>query len=234
MLEVIAGYAITDRIDGDNMTERKYPEQLDERIGTKEWGEGVDELVDHYISETIDALGMEPENEQLAKVIYNQALDTKVIENRTLGEIIAASILIASRIDDSPQPPAKVSSLCYSSQTGVNKSVSRLSKELDVQIGPVDPRNFATEYCEKLRLQQSTEEKAIDVIEQCQEAGLHSGRSPSAFAAAAVYLACLLEDELKTRLEVADVAGVSPKSITNNYHPQVEHLGYLQEEETED
>jgi len=56
------------------------------------------------------------------------------------------------------------------------------------------------------------------------EKGLLSGKSPTGYAAAAIYAASLLCNEKKTQREVADVAQVEV-TIRNRYQEQIEAMG---------
>ena len=55
--------------------------------------------------------------------------------------------------------------------------------------------------------------------------GLLSGKSPTGYAAAAIYAASLLCNEKKTQREVADVAQVTEVTIRNRYQEQIEAMG---------
>ena len=51
-----------------------------------------------------------------------------------------------------------------------------------------------------------------------------SGRGPAGVAAAALYVAALMNDEKKTQREVADVAGITEVTIRNRYKELIEQL----------
>ena len=53
---------------------------------------------------------------------------------------------------------------------------------------------------------------------------LTSGRGPAGIAAAALYVAALINDEKKTQREVADVAGITEVTIRNRYKELIERL----------
>ena len=54
---------------------------------------------------------------------------------------------------------------------------------------------------------------------------LTSGRGPAGIAAAALYVAALINDEKKTQREVADVAGITEVTIRNRYKELLDKLG---------
>ena len=69
------------------------------------------------------------------------------------------------------------------------------------------------------------QQKAKEVINVSTEAGLLSGKSPTGFAAAAIYAASLLCDEKVTQRTAADAANVTEVTIRNRYQEQIEAMG---------
>ena len=53
---------------------------------------------------------------------------------------------------------------------------------------------------------------------------LTSGRGPAGIAAAALYVAALLNGEKKTQREVADIAGITEVTIRNRYKELLDKL----------
>jgi transcription initiation factor TFIIB len=227
---MVLGKAVQDKIPSQQMPENQ-PDVMSERIGTEERGEQLKELAHSSIDQAVQYVDIDESTGQLAKAIYHQSLTTNVIQNRTLGQVIAASMILASRQDNAPMPATRVSKMFDVDEKSVMKTKTELLQNLPIEIGPIDPEQYIPQYCEKLRLSDEVEARAIDIVNECKEIGLHSGRSPSAFAASAVYVSCLLNNEPKTQREVADVAGISKKTITNIYHGQVEHTFDMDSEE---
>ncbi len=65
---------------------------------------------------------------------------------------------------------------------------------------------------------------AIKILKKAELSELTSGRGPAGIAAAALYLAALLNNEKKTQREVADVAGVTEVTIRNRYKELLDKL----------
>ena len=64
----------------------------------------------------------------------------------------------------------------------------------------------------------------MDVLRQAEKVELTSGRGPAGIAAAALYVAALINDEKKTQREVADIAGITEVTIRNRYKELIEKL----------
>jgi transcription initiation factor TFIIB len=90
---------------------------------------------------------------------------------------------------------------------------------------PVDPQKYVPRFCSALDLGEEVQSKAKEVIEASAAEGFLSGKSPTGYAAAAIYAASLLCNEKKTQREVADVAQVTEVTIRNRYQEQIEAVG---------
>jgi transcription initiation factor TFIIIB Brf1 subunit/transcription initiation factor TFIIB len=66
--------------------------------------------------------------------------------------------------------------------------------------------------------------EAVDILKKAEISELTSGRGPAGIAAAALYVAALLNDEKKTQREVADVAGITEVTIRNRYKELLDRL----------
>ena len=61
-------------------------------------------------------------------------------------------------------------------------------------------------------------------MKRAEEVELTSGRGPAGIAAAALYVAALMNDEKKTQREVADIAGITEVTIRNRYKELIDKL----------
>lgn len=91
---------------------------------------------------------------------------------------------------------------------------------------PVDPKQYVPRFCSKLDVSEEVQIKAKEIIDVSAEQGLLSGKSPTGFAAAAIYSASLLCNEKQTQSEVGDVAQVTEVTIRNRYQEQIEAMGF--------
>ena len=64
----------------------------------------------------------------------------------------------------------------------------------------------------------------FSILKKADISELTSGRGPAGIAAAALYVAALLNDEKKTQREVADVAGITEVTIRNRYKELIDRL----------
>jgi len=105
------------------------------------------------------------------------------------------------------------------------KALLRRSKDIASTVG-LDPSAFfgseqyVDRYCDALDVSDAVNERAREIIEITEESGLSSGKSPSGWAAAAVYNACLDVGEKRTQQELSRIANVSQATIRNRYQEQ--------------
>ena len=110
-------------------------------------------------------------------------------------------------------------------QKEIGRAYRYISEELNLEIEPADPKQYVPRFASKLDVSTEVKQQATDVIDIGVEEGLHSGRSPTGFAAAAIYVASLLCNEKVTQEQVADAANVTEVTVRNRYQEQLEAMG---------
>jgi len=86
----------------------------------------------------------------------------------------------------------------------------------DVTVDGVEA-DFVARYCRELGVDDSVAGRADALCADAVDAGLNSGRAPSAFAAAVVYAAVVVEDAEVEQKQVAEVADVTTTIIRRYY-----------------
>ncbi|WP_170155559.1 transcription initiation factor IIB family protein [Halopiger aswanensis] len=208
----------------DEIEDEKIESLLHQYVGTKEWGEETIEVAYYRIDEICDDAGLPDEVNQVAKAIYQRSLDERVIQRHRLCDLTCGAVYAACRTQNQAYSARELARSGEIGEKPLKKAFSDLVNTLNLKAGPVDPRNYVPRYCEELILSEKVEERAVEILDVCEEHGAYSGKSPTAFAAAAIYLACLLENEKKTQQEVADVCKSGVKTIRNRYREQLELL----------
>jgi transcription initiation factor TFIIB len=89
---------------------------------------------------------------------------------------------------------------------------------------PSNPVDYISRFASSLKLNATTQTKAVEILEMAQKAELTSGRGPTGIAAASLYVAALINNEKRTQREVADVAGVTEVTIRNRYKELLKEL----------
>jgi len=76
----------------------------------------------------------------------------------------------------------------------------------------------------KLVYQKKTKRKALEILKKAEEGKISAGKDPMGLAAAALYVACVMNGENKTQKDVAEAAGVTEVTIRNRYKGLKMHL----------
>jgi len=208
------------------MNNRKYSkneELLKKKIRTKENGKQTLALAENEISYICDNIGLLDSTSQVAMAIYKRSLDYKLIENRCIGTVAAASVYAACKVENEAKTIQEISSLSVDpiskrakKSTIIKRTYSEISHQLELRTGPIEPENYVPELIEKLNLSEHIQHRAIELCNEM-DGNMKSGKSPVSLAAAAVYVSTLLENELVTQVEISKAAGVSKKTIGVRY-----------------
>ncbi|MFX1577293.1 MAG: hypothetical protein ACFFCF_08960 [Promethearchaeota archaeon] len=79
-------------------------------------------------------------------------------------------------------------------------------------------------YSKKLQLSLKTQKRTKTIIMDAQQTGLTTRKTPESLIAAAIYIACILEDERRTQRQISQATGVSPHTIQIRYKQLVHDL----------
>ena len=196
-----------------------------ERIRTKDAGERNLQFALSEIDRMASALGVPRSVREVASVIYRRALSEDLIRGRSIEGVSTAALYAACRKEGIPRSLEEIAEVSRVERKEIGRTYRYISQELSLEMRPVDPKKYVPRFCSALELPEEVQSKAKEIIDVTAEEGLLSGKSPTGFAAAAIYAASLLCNEKKTQREVADVAQVTEVTIRNRYQEQIEAMG---------
>ncbi|WP_227357638.1 transcription initiation factor IIB [Haladaptatus salinisoli] len=196
-----------------------------ERIRTKDAGERNLQFALSEIDRMASALGVPRSVREVASVIYRRALSEDLIRGRSIEGVATSTLYAACRQEGIPRSLEEVAEVSRVNQKEIGRTYRYISQELGLEMKPVDPKQYVPRFCSDLNVSEEVQSKANEIIDTTAEQGLLSGKSPTGYAAAAIYAASLLCNEKKTQREVADVAQVTEVTIRNRYQEQIEALG---------
>jgi transcription initiation factor TFIIB len=88
----------------------------------------------------------------------------------------------------------------------------------------ISPSYYIPKVVEKLQLSQATATKAAEILNVLYNKGIISGKSHVGAAAAAIYLAAVVNDEKRLQREIAESIGVSDITLRSNLRLIVKHF----------
>jgi len=200
-----------------------------ERIRTKDAGEGDLQVALNEIDRMASALGVPRPVREEASVIYRRALKEDLIQGRSIEGVATAALYATCRKEGIPRSLVEISEVSRVERKEIGRTYRYISQELGLGMKPVDPKKYVPRFCSELDLSEKVENKANEIIETTAEEGLLSGKSPAGYAAAAIYAASLLCNEKRTQSEVADVARVTQITLRDRYLEQIQAMGIYEQ-----
>jgi transcription initiation factor TFIIB len=88
---------------------------------------------------------------------------------------------------------------------------------MNLKMPVVDPIKCVSRITSKAKLSEKTKRRALEILKKAEELKTSAGKDPMGLAAAALYVACVLEGENKTQKDIAEAAGVTEVTIRNRY-----------------
>jgi transcription initiation factor TFIIB len=96
--------------------------------------------------------------------------------------------------------------------------------ELNLKIPLANPTDYIVRFAADLKLTGATARRAIDLVKEAKQKGLTAGKDPTGLAAAAIYIAGIIEGERRTQREIAETATVTEVTVRNRYKELVRKL----------
>ncbi len=182
------------------------------------------DLVDDQIKQLAADLNIPDATVDLAKSLRDQYREQRGDLIGTALELVAASCAYcAVKVTEVPLDPTDF--VTAGDTVITRKALLRRSKDIASTIG-LDPSAFfgseqyVDRYCDGLDVTDAVNDRARQIIKITEDSGLSSGKSPSSWAAAAVYNACLDVGEKRTQQDLSHIANVSELTIRNRYQEQ--------------
>ena len=169
-------------------------------------------------------------HEEVAK-LYERALQKGLVRGRSIESIIAALVYSLAREYETPRTLTEISQASGIGKRELGRTYRYISRKLDIRILPAKAEDYIPRFSSMLKLSDRTQMHAIKVLRVAKEKDVISGKGPTGCAAAAIYIASVLEGERKTQREVADVVGVTEVTIRNRYKEMAEALNIEEEVE---
>ncbi|MCK4440157.1 transcription initiation factor IIB [Candidatus Bathyarchaeota archaeon] len=152
-----------------------------------------------------------------AALIYRKALDKGLVRGRSIAAIAAASLYAACRRTGTPRTLREVAEASLVEKKDVARCYRLLLRELDVQMPIADPLTYVSKIAESTGISGKTQGVAIHILREAKKRRAAAGKDPMGLAAAALYIACLQNNEKKTQKDIAEAAGVTEVTVRNRY-----------------
>jgi transcription initiation factor TFIIB len=172
-----------------------------------------------------DKLHIPPSLKERAAVLYRKALESGLVRGRSISGIAAASLYAACRLSETPRTLKDMAEASRMRKKDIARCYRLLLRELDLKMPVEDPVRCVSKIASRAGIDMRTQRRAIETINMAKERGVVAGKDPMGLAAAAIYVACVLEGEKKTQKEIAEVANVTEVTVRNRYKGLKDALG---------
>jgi transcription initiation factor TFIIB len=162
-------------------------------------------------------VNISPPIKEKAALIYRKALDKGLVRGRSISGIAAASLYAACRKSGLPRSLREIAEASLVDKKDVARCYRLLLQELDFHMPVSDPLTYVSKIAEKNGVSGKTQGTAIAILREAKVKRVASGKDPMGMAAAALYIACLQNDEKITQKDIAEAAGVTEVTVRNRY-----------------
>jgi transcription initiation factor TFIIB len=203
------------RLDTDTKSRMKKLKKYDTRSKLDDtWGRNLSIAMAEL--DRLSAILHIPRNvKEHAALIYRRALKADLIRGRSIDAFVAASLYAACRKLRVPRPLKEISKASTREHSEVSRSYRLLHRELKLKMPVDDPMKFVSGIASKLNVRESTQHKAVDILRMARERQGLSGKDPRGIAAAALYMACVENDDKRIQKDVAAAAGTTEVTLRN-------------------
>jgi len=210
---------------------RLEPKQTRKFLRLKKWQERVSTSIERNLRLAMAELRVIASYLNLPNVvrdeaarIYNYVLQRGLVRGRSMESVIAACLYAACRSYNIPRTLDEMTTASDIERKEIGRTYRFIIRKLGIKVKQSSPKDYISRFSSVLKLSPKTQNDALKVLRQAEEVELTSGRGPAGIAAAALYVAALINDEKKTQREVADIAGITEVTIRNRYKELIEKL----------
>jgi transcription initiation factor TFIIB len=152
-----------------------------------------------------------------AAVIYRKALDKSLVRGRSIAAITAAAVYAACRGSGTSRALHEIAEASLVDKKDVARCYRLLLRKLDMHMPIADPLTYVSKIAERTGISGKTQGIAIQILREARKKRAATGKDPMGLAAAALYIACLQNNEKKTQKDIAEAAGVTEVTVRNRY-----------------
>lgn len=157
--------------------------------------------------------------------LFEKAYEENLLAGRNVKVVVSACLYLACRLRGIARTLDEFVQASGEAWSSVAEVCRLLVRRLNIRLPLSDPKLFVDRICQQLGLSGKVIIDAKKIIDEAKKNRITAGKDPAGLAAAAVYIACLLNGEVRTQKEIARAAGVTEVTIRNRYRELVNRLG---------
>ncbi|KAJ0982201.1 hypothetical protein J5N97_010456 [Dioscorea zingiberensis] len=157
--------------------------------------------------------------------LFRDCSSATCLRNRSVEALATAALVQAIREAQEPRTLQEISAASNLPQKEIGKYIKILGEALKLS-QPINSNSIAVHmprFCTLLQLNKSAQELAAHIGEVVVNKCFCTRRNPISISAAAIYLACQLEDKRKTQAEICKVTGLTEVTLRKVYKELLEN-----------
>ncbi|PKU87089.1 plant-specific TFIIB-related protein 1 [Dendrobium catenatum] len=186
--------------------------------------------VDHLraylqIIDVSSILGLDHDVVDHAFQLFRDCCSATCLRNRSIEALATAALVHAIREAQEPRTLQEISMASNLPQKEIGKYIKILGEALKLS-QPINSNSISVHmprFCTLLQLNKSAQELAAHIGEVVINKCFCTRRNPISISAAAIYLACQLEDKRKTQAEICKVTGLTEVTLRKVYKELLEN-----------
>lgn len=152
-----------------------------------------------------------------AAYIYRKAHDLRLSRGRTIRLLATASLYAACRSNGIPRNLTEISNKSNVDRKSLSGMYRQLVQTMEFSFTPYTPESFISKIASQLQINEKIKRKAIKLLTTAREERISIGKRPIGLAAAALYLACILNNMSISQKDIAQAANISSVTIRKWY-----------------
>ncbi|VFQ85656.1 unnamed protein product [Cuscuta campestris] len=177
------------------------------------------------IIDVASILGLEYDISDHAFQLFRDCSSSTCLRNRSVEALATAALVQAIREAQEPRTLQEISLAANLPQKEIGKYIKILGEALQLS-QPINSNSISVHmprFCTLLQLNKSAQELATHIGEVVMNKCFCTRRNPISISAAAIYLACQLEDKRKTQAEICKVTGLTEVTLRKVYKELLEN-----------
>ncbi|KAH6812679.1 plant-specific TFIIB-related protein [Perilla frutescens var. frutescens] len=157
--------------------------------------------------------------------LFRDCSSATCLRNRSVEALATAALVQAIREAQEPRTLQEISIAANLPQKEIGKYIKILGEALQLS-QPINSNSISVHmprFCTLLQLNKSAQELATHIGEVVINKCFCTRRNPISISAAAIYLACQLEDKRKTQAEICKVTGLTEVTLRKVYKELLEN-----------
>ncbi|KAG5535826.1 hypothetical protein RHGRI_023555 [Rhododendron griersonianum] len=170
-------------------------------------------------------LGLDCDISDHAFQLFRDCSSATCLRNRSVEALATAALVQAIREAQEPRTLQEISIAANLPQKEIGKYIKILGEALQLS-QPINSNSISVHmprFCTLLQLNKSAQELATHIGEVVINKCFCTRRNPISISAAAIYLACQLEDKRKTQAEICKVTGLTEVTLRKVYKELLEN-----------